>query len=164
MQLEVVRGDITQQAVEAIVTAANSGLTGGGGVDGAVHRAAGRRLVRACRALAPCAAGSAVVTPAFDLAPALWVIHAVGPIYRGPRDAVVLASAYTAALARADEVGARSIAFPSISTGAYGYPPAGAAVVSVRALRAAGTRVERVLLVAFDPETERLWRAAAEAG
>ena len=81
-----------------------------------------------------------------------------------PRDAVVLASAYTAALARADEVGARSIAFPSISTGAYGYPPAGAAVVSVRALRAAGTRVERVLLVAFDPETERLWRAAAEAG
>src|SRR5690242_5101776 len=114
MQIELVQGDITTfRDVDAIVTAANAGLRGGGGVDGAVHAAAGPSLVAASRALAPCPAGSAVVTAAFELAPVQWVIHAVGPIYSGPADADVLASAYTSSLARADEVGARSVSFPS---------------------------------------------------
>src|SRR5689334_17683603 len=95
MRISLVRGDITQQDLDAIVTAANSALAGGGGVDGAVHRAAGPELLAACRPLAPCPAGSAVITPAFRLAPVRWVIHAVGPIYSGPQDEPVLASAYT---------------------------------------------------------------------
>ncbi len=163
MQIEVVRGDITSQVVEAVVTAANSALRGGGGVDGAVHRAAGPRLVLASRALAPCSAGSAVRTPAYGLAPVQWVVHAVGPIYTGPWDAPVLASAYTSSLARCDEVGARSVAFPAISTGVYGYPPEAAARISVEALLTATTHVQRCLLVAFDARAERLWADALEA-
>ncbi len=163
MELELVRGDITRQLVDAVVTAANTGLRGGGGVDGAVHRAAGPALLAACRPLAPCPAGAAVVTPAFDLAPIRWVIHAVGPVYGGPADAPVLASAYTSSLARADEVGARSVAFPAISTGVYGYPRDEAAQVSVAALRAADTRVERVLLVAYDEATALAWERALAA-
>ncbi len=130
MRIEVVRADITRVDVDVVVTAANTALRGGGGVDGAVHRAAGPELVRASRALAPCPPGSAVRTPAFGLAPVRWVVHAVGPVYRGPSDAAVLASAYLAALARCDEVDAGSVAFPAISTGVYGYPPADAARVS----------------------------------
>ena len=161
MRIDLVRGDITQQRdVDAIVTAANAQLRGGGGVDGAVHAAAGPELLAACRALAPCPAGSAVVTPAFDLAPVQWVIHAVGPIYQGPQDAEVLASAYSSSLARVDEVGARSVAFPSISTGVYGYPDDEAAQVSVTAIREARTQVERVVLVAFGGRMHDLWAAA----
>ena len=163
MEIEVVRGDITRQPVEAVVTAANSALRGGGGVDAAVHAAAGPELLRACRPLAPCPPGSAVVTPAFRLAPVRWVVHAVGPVYSGrPDDPELLASAYTASLARADEVGARSIAFPAISTGVYGYPPEEAAEISVRALRGADTQVERVLLVGFSEPAAQLWRAALQ--
>jgi len=106
LRISVVRGDITAQQVDAIVTAANVPLMGGGGVDGAVHKAAGPELLWACRELAPCPTGFAVVTPAFDLAPVRWVIHAVGPVYSGPADAELLASAYRESLARADEVGA----------------------------------------------------------
>lgn len=157
-RITVVRDDITQVRVDAVVTAANRRLVGGSGVNGAVHAAAGPRLLRASRALAPCPAGQAVVTPAFDLPFAQWVVHAVGPRYAGPEDAAVLASAYTAALARADEVGARSIAFPAISTGVYGYPDADAARVSVAALRRAETRTEDVVLVAFHGRTARLWQ------
>ncbi len=157
MEIVLVRGDITEQVVDAVVTAANIGLVGGGGVDGAVHDAAGPQLLEACRALAPCPAGSAVVTPAFGLAPVKWVIHAVGPIYAGPQDAEVLAAAYTSALARADEVGAKSVAFPSISTGVYGYPADEASRISVAALRGAVTDVESVLLVAFSRGMEALW-------
>ena len=161
MRISVVRGDITQQRVDAVVTAANEGLRGGGGVDAAVHRAAGPELLRACRPLAPCPAGSAVVTPAFDLAPVRWVVHAVGPIWSGSAvDEQRLRSAYLAALARADEVGARSVAFPSISTGVYGYPVAEAAQTSVRALRDAQTGVQEVLLVAFDERTATAWESA----
>ena len=160
MEISLVCGDITEQAVEAVVTAANVDLRGGGGVDGAVHAAAGPELLAACRPLAPCAPGSAVITPAFGLAPVRWVIHAVGPIYDGPPDAATLAAAYTAALARADEVGARSVAFPSISTGAYGYPADEAARISVAALRGADTRVEQVLLVAFSRGMEARWGEA----
>jgi O-acetyl-ADP-ribose deacetylase len=159
--LEVVRDDITRLRVDAVVTAANEALRGGGGVDGAVHAACGPELVRASRALAPCPAGSAVVTRAFDLEPQVrWVVHAVGPIWSGaPDDAETLASAYRASLARADEVRARSIAFPAISTGVYGYPKQEAAQVAVRTLRAARTDVERCLLVAFDTRTARLYEA-----
>lgn len=161
MQITVVRGDITQQRVDAVVTAANEPLRGGGGVDGAVHRAAGPELLAACRPLAPCPAGSAVVTPAFDLAPVRWVIHAVGPIWSGsPVDEQRLRSAYVASLARADEVGARSVAFPSISTGVYGYPVDEAARVSVQALRDAETAVQEVLLVAFGERSARAWERA----
>jgi len=160
MEITLVRGDITQQRVDAVVTAANTGLRGGGGVDGAIHAAAGPRLLQACRPLAPCLPGSAVVTPAFDLAPVRWVIHAVGPVYAGPEDAVTLASAYVSALARADEVGARSVAFPSISTGVYGYPADEASRVSVAALRGADTQVEQVLLVAFSRGMEARWAEA----
>jgi len=161
MRIELVRGDITtMRDVDAIVTAANEELRGGGGVDGAVHAAAGPELLAACRPMAPCPAGSAVITPAFDLAPVKWVIHAVGPIYRGPADAEVLASAYQSSLARADEVGARSVSFPSISTGVYGYPDDEAATASVEALRSATTEVERVVLVAFGRRMRELWAAA----
>ncbi len=102
--IEVLLDDIVAAPVDAVVTAANRSLLGGSGVNGAVHAAAGPDLVRASRALAPCPAGSAVVTPAFRMTTATWVIHAVGRKYRGPQDEAVLAAAYTAALARADEV------------------------------------------------------------
>ena len=164
MRITVVRADITAQRVDAIVTAANVPLRGGGGVDAAVHDAAGPELLRACRELAPCPTGSAVITPAFDLAPVRWVIHAVGPVYSGPADAELLASAYVQSLARADEVGARSVAFPSISTGVYRYPAAEAAEVSVAALRGALTDVDSVLLVAFSAEMAKLWKSALSDG
>jgi O-acetyl-ADP-ribose deacetylase (regulator of RNase III) len=160
MRIELTRGDITTEQVDAIVTAANEALRGGGGVDGAVHAAAGPRLLEACRPLAPCPAGSAVITPAFELAPVQWVIHAVGPIYSGPQDEPVLASAYTSSLARADEVGARSVAFPAISAGVYGCPGPDAARVSVAALRGATSDVELVRLVAYDEAMHRYWSAA----
>lgn len=161
MEIQIVRGDITKQDVDAIVTAANEPLRGGGGVDGAVHRAAGPELLRACRVLAPCLTGSAVITPAFDLAPVKWVIHAVGPIYSGrPEDAELLMSAYTSSLARADDVGAKSVAFPSISTGVYGYPDGLASILSVQALRAARTHVATVLLVAFSRRLAEKWDSA----
>jgi O-acetyl-ADP-ribose deacetylase (regulator of RNase III) len=161
MQIEVVTGDITAVSVDAVVTAANSGLRGGGGVDGAVHRAAGPRLLAACREIGGCPTGAAVVTPAFDLEPRVrWIVHAVGPVWSGSDDdARLLASAYRESLARADEVAARSIAFPAISTGVYGYPREEAACVSVAALRSASTTVERCLLVAFDRATAVLWEA-----
>lgn len=158
----MVRGNIIDQPVDAVVTAGNTSLRGGSGVNGAVHAAAGPRLLDASRALAPCPPGRAVVTPGFDLTPARWVIHAVGPKYRGPADARVLAAAYTASLVRADEVGARSVAFPSISTGVYGYPEREAAEVAVTALLAARTEVESVLLVAFGPRMADLWNAVLE--
>lgn len=151
--IEVVTGDITLQHVDAVVNAANSSLRGGGGVDGAVHRAAGPRLALAGAALAPCATGDAVATPAFDLDPTVrHVIHTVGPVWRGGGNGEpeLLASCYRRSLAVADEIGARSVAFPAISTGRYGYPATAAARVAVAALRATPTRVEIIRLVAFN--------------
>jgi O-acetyl-ADP-ribose deacetylase len=141
-ELVLTHGDITLEATDAIANAANGGLLGGGGVDGAIHRAAGPELLAACRELkhtlpdGHLAAGLAVATPGFKL-PARWVIHCVGPVYdQDPSNAPrVLASCYTRALALCRELGLRSIAFPAISTGIYGYPIPLAAEVSIRAVR-----------------------------
>jgi O-acetyl-ADP-ribose deacetylase (regulator of RNase III) len=166
MEVGVERGDITRLVVDVIVTAANRSLAGGGGVDGAVHRAAGSRLITALRPLAPCPPGQAVVTDAFDLNPSVrWIVHAVGPRYGVDEPAAeLLASAYRAALARCDQVGAASVAFPSISTGAYNYPLHEACNLSIETLRAASTDVGICVLIAFDLKTERLWRRALASG
>ncbi len=154
VELEAVLGDITQEDVDAIVNAANSSLLGGGGVDGAIHRAAGPALVEACRAIGGCPEGGAEVTPGFDL-PATWIIHAVGPRWRGggSGEAETLASCYRTALARADEVGATTLSFPAISTGIFGYPLDAATDIAVRTVRSTPTSVARVRFVCFDPMT-----------
>ncbi len=159
MRIEVVQGDITVQVVDAIVNAANSALAGGGGVDGAIHRAAGSRdLHAACASLGGCEPGDAKATPGFAL-PARWIIHTVGPVWRGGHlgEPEVLASCYRRCLAIADELRAASVAFPAISTGIYGYPRVAAAEVAVATLRATPTAVEVARLVAFDGETSRLY-------
>jgi O-acetyl-ADP-ribose deacetylase (regulator of RNase III) len=162
MDIRVVEGDITTLAADALVTAANAALVGGGGVDGAVHAAAGPRLLAALREGWPdgIETGQAVVTPAFDLATARWVIHAVGPVWRGGSagEPELLAAAYTDSLARADDVAAASVAFPAISTGVYGYPKAAAARIALQTLRQAATEVERAFLVAFDAATAASYR------
>jgi O-acetyl-ADP-ribose deacetylase (regulator of RNase III) len=161
MRIEAVQGDITRQTVDAVVNAANSGLRGGGGVDGAIHRAAGAAQLRAaCADLGGCDPGDAKATPGFAL-PARWIIHTVGPVWRGggAGEPEVLASCYRRSLEVADSLGARSVAFPAISTGAYGYPPAAAATVAVSTLRSVTTSVEVVRLVAFDNETLALYQA-----
>jgi O-acetyl-ADP-ribose deacetylase (regulator of RNase III) len=159
-RLEAAQGDITAETVDAVVNAANSGLRGGGGVDGAIHRAAGyERLQAACRAIGGCQPGQAVVTPGFDLQ-ARYIIHTVGPVWRGGQagEPETLAACYRHSLAVADEVGATSIAFPAISTGVYGYPPELAAAVAVTTVGAAETAVSLVRFVAFDAETFRIYR------
>ena len=137
MHAHAVEADITTLDVDAIVNAANPRLAGGGGVDGAIHRAAGPELLRASRALAPIAAGEAVITPGYAL-PARWVIHAVGPVWQGGGhgEAAALAACYRNSLALAASRGCRSLAFPAISTGVYGYPKAAAARIAVDTVRA----------------------------
>ena len=154
-RLEAAGGDITTEQVDAIVNAANRQLQGGGGVDGAIHRAAGAdRLHAACRAIGECPPGHAVVTEGFDLY-ARFIIHTVGPVWRGGSEGEpeTLAACYRNSLAVADEVGARSVAFPAISTGVYGYPPEEAAVVAVTTVGAADTGVQVVRFIAFDETT-----------
>lgn len=164
MRIAPTAGDITAETVDAIVNAANGSLLGGGGVDGAIHRAAGPELLAECRTLGGCPPGQARTTAGYRLA-AAWVIHTVGPVWRGGArgEEEILASCYRACLSEADRVGARSVAFPAISTGAYGYPRDLAAGVAVRTLRATPTSVELVRLVAFDEDTRRLYHAALDA-
>jgi O-acetyl-ADP-ribose deacetylase (regulator of RNase III) len=154
MKLEAVLGDITLEDVDAIVNAANSTLLGGGGVDGAIHRAAGPELVEACRALGGCPEGDAKVTPGFDL-PARWIIHTVGPYWRGGTagEPEKLAACYRNSLARADEVGATTVSFPAISTGIFGYPLDAATDIAVDTVRSTETSVDTVRFVCFDRTT-----------
>ncbi len=159
MLLEAVQGDITQESLDAIVNAANQALAGGGGVDGAIHRAAGAKQLRAaCAALGGCETGDVKVTPGFGLK-ARWVIHAVGPRWRDGRhgEPDLLQSCYRRSLEVADEIGAKTIAFPAISTGIYGFPADRAASIAVDTLLSARTVVELARLVAFDPATFRLY-------
>jgi len=165
-RVEVVQGDITRERVDAVVNAANSSLLGGGGVDGAIHAAAGPRLLEACRRIRNTthrdglAVGEAVSTPGFELA-ATWVIHTVGPNrYRGQTDPELLAACFRSCLAEADRLDARSVAFPAISAGAYGWDVVEVARIAVTTVRAASTDVDVVRFVLFDDRALAAFEAA----
>jgi O-acetyl-ADP-ribose deacetylase (regulator of RNase III) len=163
-QPRLVMGDITGQAVDAIVNAANEALLGGGGVDGAIHRAAGPGLLEECRGIGGCPTGEARITRGYRL-PAKWVIHTVGPVWRGGSrgEDEKLAGCYRSVFEIAKERGLKSLAFPSISTGVYRFPVERAASIAVREIRgalAAGGSVEDVVVVCFDQGTLAAYRAA----
>jgi O-acetyl-ADP-ribose deacetylase (regulator of RNase III) len=166
-KISVVQGDITRIAVDAIVNAANNSLLGGGGVDGAIHAAAGPGLLAETRTLGGCPTGEARITGGYNL-PAKWVIHTVGPVWRGGDDGedALLASAYRNSLKLADARGVRTIAFPSISTGVYGFPVERAAPIALREISdflAAGPQsVEQVILVAYGERTYKAYTTALE--
>lgn len=158
--IELTVGDITTLSVDAIVNAANSALRGGGGVDGAIHRAAGPELLAYLRRFDKCPTGSAVITPGFNLR-ARFIIHAVGPVYGGGHagEAKLLASAYDASFRLAQaEKSIRSIAFPAISTGVYGYPKDEAARIALSRMRAHEAELDRIVACLFDAESAEIYR------
>jgi O-acetyl-ADP-ribose deacetylase (regulator of RNase III) len=157
--IEIVQADITRLAVDAIVNAANSSLLGGGGVDGAIHRVAGPQLLQACRQIGGCPTGQARITPGF-LLPAKWVIHAVGPVWRGGGhgEESQLRSCYEQSFALAREKGVQSIAFPAISTGVYGYPKAEAASLALEVM-ASEREISRIVACCFGAEDFDLYRS-----
>ncbi len=166
-RIEVIRADITTLQLDAIVNAANEALAPGGGVCGAIHRAAGPELAKACRKLAPCPTGEARVTPGFCLA-AKWVVHVVGPVWHGGKagEEALLAACYRNALTAAAAAGAHSIAFPAISTGVYGFPAERAAPIAARAVLEASARspgIERIVFACFSEADRNLYAAAAQA-
>ncbi len=169
-EVEIVRGDLTASKADAVVNAANEALLGGGGVDGAIHRAAGPELLGACRAIPEvrpgvrCPTGEARITPGFRL-PAEFVIHTVGPVWRGGEqgEAELLASCYRESLRLADGHGLASVAFPAISCGVYGYPIPEAARIAVRETSAfEGETLRRVTLVCFGDEVYDAYRQARD--
>ena len=159
MEIQVIQGDITKQTVDAIVNAANSSLLGGGGVDGAIHRAAGPGLLAECRLLGGCKTGDAKATKGHNLL-AKYVIHTVGPVWQGGNsdEDELLASCYRRSLDIATELGVRGIAFPAISTGIYGFPKQRAAEIAVSEARAYTGDIETLLFVCFDAETADIYR------
>lgn len=159
--IEVVQGDITRLDVDAIVNAANSSLLGGGGVDGAIHRAAGPQLLEYCRGLGGCPTGEARITPGFGL-PARWLIHTVGPVWHGGGhgEAQALESCYRNSFVLALENAVRSIAFPAISTGVYGYPKDQAAQIAVGVMKEFEPRFERIVACCFSAGDAALYEAA----
>ena len=166
-EIAIHSGDITKLDVDAIVNAANSSLLGGGGVDGAIHRAAGKELVHECRLLGGCKTGQAKITKGYDL-PARHIIHTVGPVWNGGSkgEEELLADCYRNSLEVAQENGLRTLAFPAISTGIYGFPLDRAAPIAVRTIRTFVSShpdaFDRILLVCFGDNAERHFRAALE--
>jgi len=165
--IEIVQGDLTRQSVDAIVNAANQKLLGGGGVDGAIHRAAGPDLLEACRRIPEvrpgvrCPTGEARITPGFRL-PARHVIHTVGPVYGGrSTDAALLGSAYRASLELAIQHGLKSVAFPAISCGVYGYPVDEAAAIALAVARASDWALDEIRFVLFSDDVFEAWKNAS---
>ena len=157
--IKVLHEDITALKVDAIVNAANPGLLGGGGVDGAIHRAAGPELLRYCEGLGGCATGQAKISPGFNL-PAKWVIHTVGPVWQGGRhgEAAALESAYQNSLELAKSNGVRTIAFPAISTGVYGFPKDEAARIALNEMRARENDFDEIIACCFSKADADLYR------
>lgn len=162
--IEIIQGDITTLDVDAVVNAANTSLRGGGGVDGAIHRAAGKELLAACREIGGCPTGEARITPGFQL-PARWVIHTVGPVWHGgdSGEAELLESAYRSSMELARQHGAASIAFPGISTGVYGFPKEQAAEIALRTMRSFENDFSRIIACCFSREDADIYRRVFES-